>query len=134
MQWKIDFKVVDPQGKQVPRTAASVSGKAEEINMSGPFSSNWSLFDAVQRLPFDCRPLEFTLMEELELPKPEQRLSPGAAVEVELGGRVVKLRSFEQIGRGILPITYWLDDNQRLLVATGGRRSYLLEAAGGGKK
>ena len=134
IQWKIDSEVLDPQGKQVPLTAIGVSNRADRMKVTGRLSSNWSLFDAVQRLPFDSKTIEFTVLEELELLRPEQRLSPGATAEVELGGRMVKLHSFEQIGRGILPITYWLDDSHRLIIATGGRRAFLFDSETGGTK
>ena len=134
IQWRVDFRIADPQGKDVPMTAVSVLGTADKLRVSGRLSSNWSLFDAVQRLPFDSRPIEFTMLEELELLRPEQRLSPGATAEVEIGGRLMKLHSFEQIGRGILPITYWLDDNHRLIIAVGGRRAFLYGSAEGGTK
>ena len=134
IQWKVDSEVLDPQSKQVPLTAIGVSNSADKMKVTGRISSNWSLFDAVQRLPFDSRTTEFTLLEELELVKPDQKLSAGQTAEVELGGRLVKLHSFEQIGQGILPVTYWLDDQHRLIIATGGRRSYLLDSVGGGKE
>lgn len=134
IQWKIDSEILDPQGKQVDLTAVSVSGRADRMKVSGRLSSNWSLFDAVQRLPFDSKTIEFTMIEELELLRPEQRLSPAATADVEVGGRLMKLHSFEQTGRGILPITYWLDDQHRLIVAVGGRRAYLLDSVGGGKE
>ena len=134
IQWKVDSEVLDPQGKQVPLTAIGVSNRADRIKVTGRLSSNWSLFDAVQRLPFDSKTLEFTLLEELELVKPDQKLSAGQTAEVELGGRMVKLHSFEQIGRGILPITYWLDDSHRLIIAVGGRRAFLFDSETGGTK
>ena len=145
IQWKIDSEVIDPKGEQVPLTAVSVSCKADKMKVTGRLSSNWSLFDAVQRLPFDSKTIEFTMLEELELLRPEQRLSAGETAEVELGaagasipirrdGRMVKLHSFEQIGRGILPITYWLDDQHRLIIAVGGRRAFLFDSAKGGTK
>jgi hypothetical protein len=134
IQWKTDSDVLDPQGKEVPLTAIGVSNRADKLKASGRLSSNWSLFDVVQRLPFDSKTIEFTLLDELALVKPDQKLSAGQTAEVELGGRMVKLHSFEQIGRGILPITYWLDDQHRLIIATGGRRSYLLDSVGGGTK
>ena len=112
IQWKTSSEIIDPQGKQVALTAIGVSNRADRMKVIGPLSSNWSLFDAVQRLPFDSQTHEFTMLEELELLKPEQKLSAGQTAEVALGGRMMKLHSFEQIGRGILPITYWLDDQQ----------------------
>ena len=132
IQWRVDFQIIDPQGKTVPMTAVSVLGKADKLRVSGRHSSNWSLFDAVQRLPFDSRAVEFTMLEELELLRPDQRLSPGVRAEVEIGGRLMKLHSFEHVGRGILPITYWLDDNHRLIIAVGGRRAFLYESETGG--
>jgi hypothetical protein len=144
IRWKIDSEVVDPKGKQVALTATSISGEASRgsitlhgekdarIKASEKLSSNWSLLDAVQRLSFDSKALEFDMLEELELLKPEQRLSPGPTAEVELGARMTKLHSFEHIGRGILPVTYWLDDEHRLLIAVGGRRAFLLDSKAGG--
>ena len=134
IRWKTDSEVLDRQGKQVDLTAISVSNNAAKMKVPGRLSSNWSLFDAVQRMPFDSKAIEFTMLEELELPRTEQKLSVGQPAEVELGGQMMKLHSFEQIGQGILPITYWLDDNHRLIIATGGRRSYLLDSVGGGTK
>ncbi len=127
LRWKIDSEILDPNGKQVKLTAVSISGE-EAIHASRRLSSNWSLFDAVQRLPFDAKELRFDMLEELELSRPEQRLFPGETAEVELGGRMTKLHSFEHIGRGILPTTYWLDDRHRLLIAVGGRRAFLLDS------
>lgn len=144
IRWQIDSEVVDPKGKQVALTATSISGEASKgsiilhgekdarIKASEKLSSNWSLLDAVQRLPFDSKELRFDMLEELELLKPEQRLFPGPSAEVELGGRMMKLHSFEQVGRGILPVTYWLDDEHRLIIAVGGRRAFLLDSKAGG--
>lgn len=149
IRWTVESEVNDPQGKPVPYTKSSISGKASagsillhrekdsRIKASKLLTSDWSLLDAVQRLPFDSRALEFDMLEELELLKPEQRISPGAAAEVELGGRKVTLHSFEQIGRGILPWTYWLDDQHRLIIAVSGRRAFLYnetQAGNGGQK
>jgi hypothetical protein len=117
----------------VPLTSTSVSGE-NAVQAGRLTTSNWSLFEAVQRLPFDCRELRFEMFEEMELRKPEHGLWPGAAADVEIGGRTVKLHSFEQIGRGILPMTYWLDDQHRLIIAVNARRAYLLDSRAGGAK
>lgn len=146
MTWKIDSEIISPAGKQVHLTATGVTGEADKGNVllhaekdmrikaSERLSSNWSLFEAVQRLPFDAGELRFDMLEELELLKPEHRLFPGAGAEVEIGGRMVRLHSFEQLGRGILPMTYWLDDQHRLIVAVNQRRAYLFDLGMGGAK
>jgi hypothetical protein len=92
-----------------------------------PFTSNWSLMEAVQRLPFDAPALEFDMFEDLDLYKPRQTLHPVAAVEVECAGKRVRLHGFRQTGRGILPTHYWLDDEHRLIAAAGSLRAFLWE-------
>lgn len=136
-KWRIENRLVDPNGRQVDLTQARISGesksgqvalrgrKTDTLKMPGPFTSSWSLFDAVQRLPFDAQPIRFDMLEDLDLPKPGQRLAPGPSVELTLGARSVRLHSFEQTGYGILPYTYWLDDAHRLLMAVGGVRTFI---------
>jgi hypothetical protein len=48
----------------------------------------------------------------------------------------VRLRGFRQIGRGILPTHYWLDDEHRLIAASGGLRAFIWDngAAAPGRK
>jgi hypothetical protein len=106
-------------------------GKAERaIPAPKAFTSSWSLFDALQRLPGDdVAPMTFDLLEEMDLLKPNQRLYYRQTVEAPMGGRPVRLHGFEQIGEGILPYTYWLDDQRRLLIAVGGMRAYLFDAS-----
>lgn len=133
IRWKVDSEILDLKGKQVPLTAVSISGE-EDAKTSRKLTSNWSLFDAVQRLPFDSRELRFDMLEEMELLRPDQILWPGETAEVKIGGRKIRLYSFEHIGRGILPFTYWLNDNHRLIIAVGGRRAFLLDSKAGGVK
>ncbi len=138
IRWQIDSEVDNPDGKQVRLTSVSISGEAsggsitldgKKITASERLSSSWSLFDAVQRLPFDAKELRFDMLEEMELLKPDQMLWAGETAEMEIGGRKTRLHSFEQIGWGILPFTYWIDDNHRLIVAVSQRRAYLLGSA-----
>ena len=65
------------------------------------------------------------MLEDLDLFKPEQSLRPVGAVTLELGGRQVRLHGFRQIGRGILPTHYWLDDEHRLIAAAGALRAFI---------
>lgn len=93
-----------------------------------PISSNWSLFEAVQRLAPERETLEFSMLEELRLLRLNQRLVPKPPMEIQVGGRAVLLRRFEHFGDGVLPYTYWLDGAGRLLFAVGGLRAYLWDA------
>ena len=137
--WTMRSRIFDAQGTAVPLTHVTTKGDTASgtITISGTgerkvfapqaFTAGWCLFDAVQRLPFDLRPLSFTMLDDMELPKRNQRLSPGRSMDVRLGGRIVSLHSFEQVGEGILPYTYWLDEQHRLLMAIGGLRTFLFD-------
>jgi hypothetical protein len=113
-----------PEGAEIDR-----AGKMFRLTGNPPLTSNWSLFDAVQRLAPDAAPTSFNLLEDLTLLRRDQRITPGEIREITLGGRTVRLRSFVQIGEGILPTHYWLDESGRLILASCGLRGYLLDAA-----
>jgi hypothetical protein len=99
--------------------------KTPEICVSGDLTSNWSLFDAVQRLGGKGAPSgSFTMLEDLRLVRGEQRLSFDGEAEFELGDKKMRLFGYHQIGEGILPIHYWLDEGGRVLFALGGVRVY----------
>lgn len=124
----------------VENTALRVSGKvaggkihlvaSKERTLPAPkrFTSNWTLFDALQRLPGnDVELAQFAMFEEMDLLKPNQRLAYRQSLEVETAGGKVRLHGFEQIGEGILPYCYWLDDQRRLLLAVGGLRAFVFD-------
>jgi hypothetical protein len=94
----------------------------------GPVTSNWSLLEAVQRWkPGKIKPLAFTMLEELDLPKPGQRLGFREKKDFELNGRKLRLCGYQQIGRGVLPWQYWVDERGRLLAALSGVRALLYD-------
>ncbi len=100
--------------------------KTREIYVSSNLTSNWTLFDAVQRLGGKEAPSgSFAMLEDLRLVRGEQCLSFDGEAEFELGGKKMRLYGYHQIGEGILPIHYWLDEEGRLLFALGGVRVYL---------
>lgn len=93
------------------------------------FTSNWSLLEAVQRLPFEgLEPLTFDLFEDLDLHKPDQRLSAAEPVTVDVADGPLRLHCFRQIGRGVLPTHYWLDDAHRLIAVTASLRGLIWTA------
>jgi len=91
-----------------------------------PVTSNWSLFEAVQRLPGkDTQPLGFAMLDEMDLLKLDQQLSFCGTKQVQVGGRKRTLRGYAQIGCGVLPWQYWVDEQGRLLLAFSGVRAYV---------
>lgn len=112
-------------GEAASRSILLRTQTEHKLRAPNAFTGSWSLFDAVQRLPFEVDPIEFDMLDDLELMKPRQRLVAGPSIEVVLNGRKLRLHSFEQIGEGILPYSYWLDDQHRLLIAVGGVRAFI---------
>jgi hypothetical protein len=92
------------------------------------YTSNWSLFDAVQQLPGkDMTPLEFDLLEDSDLLKSKQKLSYWKSTDVNIGDNVLQLTGYQQMGQGILPYQYWVDGHHRLLFAISGIRAYIFD-------
>ena len=101
-------------------------GRSRKEKIAAPATSHWSLFDAVQRLPGKAtKPLSFTMLEEMDLVKPGQRLTFREARDFKVGDATLHLRGYQQIGRGVLPWQYWVDDQGRLLFAFSGVRAYI---------
>ncbi len=140
--WRIESEIRSPDGKAIE--VARVEEKAEvkdgviEVaagqktftrKVPKTFTSNWSVFDAVQRLPFaNSKPLEFALLEDLDLLKEGHRLSRWKDRAAVLSGKEIAVHGFQHIGAGILPYQYWLDEQHRLVVALSGIRAYIVDA------
>jgi hypothetical protein len=143
LHWEVTGRIVNPDGRTVDGTAWSESGEvvngtirrrgAMVHSLAAParWTSNWSLFDAVQRLPAGAGPLHFDLLDELDLLKPAHHLNARPQAEASLGGCAARLRGFEQVGSGILPHTWWLDEQGRVLFALSGERGFLWDPEAG---
>jgi hypothetical protein len=140
--WALKSVSLDTKGKPVEVTRVEERAEVKDgrivregrgagnVKLPGAYTSNWSLFDAVQRLGGrEIEPVEFDMIEDLDLVKPGQRLTYWGTTEVELGGRTVRLTGYRQIGRGILPYHYWLDESGRLIMAHGGLRGFIFNPA-----
>jgi len=139
--WRIESMILDPKGQpidvaKVAETATVKDGTIEVTTGKHTFvrkvpsvlTSNWSLFDVVQRLSGkETKPLGFALLEDLDLLKEGQRLSYWQTTKIELGGKAIPLCGYQQTGAGILPYQYWVDDPHRLLFAISGVRAYILD-------
>jgi hypothetical protein len=111
-----------------------------ELRKSGAFSPedkpcavNWGLFEAVQRMPrksgFETE--IFVLHDHFDQPKPLQQIRYWDAFDVELpNGTSMELHAFEQTGRGILPIYYWVGNSGQLVALISGIEGYILAKGG----
>jgi hypothetical protein len=138
VSWKLSTIVLDAAGEPVELTRVEQSGEIRDgaVVWHGPaerrlaiaplVTSNWSLFEALGRqVGKPGEPVTFTMLEDLDLVKPEQRLRYRGTVDVQLGQEKLRLIGYQQLGRGILPYQYWLDEAGRLIFACGGLRGFL---------
>lgn len=96
--------------------------------VSLPLTCNWAIFEALQRLPAETKEaLRFAMLEELEFLRPNQCLRRGEPLEVETGGHSVRWLRFEQFGEGVLPWTYCLDEQHRVVAAFTVMRAYVYD-------
>ncbi|MBT3380257.1 MAG: hypothetical protein HN742_00910 [Lentisphaerae bacterium] len=90
-------------------------------------AADWCLFDAVQRLPFKTGPVqEFAVLEGLTALKTRHRLTYRGVEEATIAGKTHRLHRFTQIGHGVLPYNYWLDEHHRLVMVVTHSRAYIL--------
>lgn len=138
VSWEVANRVIGPDGKARNELGSAAQARTRngliEITTGGRtfsrpgstrLATDWGLFDAVQRLPFEARSvLEFDVLEGLGLLKKGHRLSYEGA---DTSPGTQTLHRFCQIGPGVLPYEYWLDEAHRLLVVVTGSRAYILD-------
>lgn len=143
VSWQLTSRIIDPHGKT--NDALTMEEKVTyknhdilEVNTGGrtftrkvksPLAADWGLFSLVQELPYrqEESKREFHLLEGLSLLKEDHRLSFQGIHDVKIGDQEMPLNLFEQIGRGVLPYEYWLDDQHRLLMVVTMSRVYVLD-------
>ncbi len=111
----------------VLNTAAGESrrGAAERITADGCVLAAVQEFDPEKEIP------PFALLEGLTLLKPDQRIAAVDTKRVKWDTATPRLLRFVQIGRGVLPYEYWLDEHGRLVMVVTGPRCHILEKIGG---
>ena len=126
IQWKISSRFRGSDGKYISELSSNDNGAADE--RLDRTTCDWCLFEAVQRLKTSKETvLDFDMLEGLSLLKKEQLLSYRALYPTKIGGEVISLHCFVQLGSGILPYEYWLDDHHRLLVVASMNKAYILD-------
>jgi hypothetical protein len=124
----LSYSRVEEQGKAKAGTIVRTAGSGTRTaQVSGPWTSNWSLFDAVQRLTPSSTKQSFTLWEDLDLTKRNQQLCFRESRTLPVNGRSLSLHGYDQIGDAILPYQYWVDDNQRLVLAISGLKVFVFD-------
>ena len=126
IRWEISSRFLGPDNKSLPELEHKETGlAAAPVDRS---TADWCLFEAVQRLAFDQQTsLRFDLLEGLSLAKPAQHLDYRGAHSMTIGGKHTPMHCFQQLGHGILPYEYWLNESHRLLAATSLHKAYILD-------
>lgn len=141
IEWHLSSRFANPDGRAVGELeteervaikgnvmSVETGGHTFKRKVPGQPSCDWCLFEAVQRLKFDKKSsLAFDILEGLSLLKESQRLSYRGVYPMKIGGKEARLHRFDQIGEGVLPYEYWLDDNHRLLAAISMHKAYILD-------
>jgi len=143
-RWSFRIRLFDTKGQPIPgtdiaRRAAFADGRitvadateTRTLDPAGPYTVNWSLFDAVQRLPGGKTPAHtFTLIDHFDQAKSGTTLAFRREMDVQVaGGRAIATRAYEQLGRGNVPWVYWTDASGRLLWVVAGLEGYVRETA-----
>jgi hypothetical protein len=126
VQWKLQSRFIGTDGKHIPKLLSNDNGKAADgVEKT---TSDFCLFEAVQRLEYDKdTSVSFDLLEGMRLSKPRHRLFYRGFSQMEMVGSDIPLHCFVQLGSGILPYEYWLDDRHRLLAVTSMNKAYILD-------
>ena len=125
IKWNTSGRFIGADNKPLPQLDKKETGPAAEA--VDKTTSDWCLFETVQRLSFDKRTsLSFDLREGLSLSKKGHRLFYRGAYPTDIAGQD-SMHCFVQLGSGILPYEYWLDENHRLLMAISLNKAYILD-------
>lgn len=126
VEWRLASRFEGPEGTVVPELGSRNHVAATES--ATDTAGDWCLFEAVQRLAFhESSPLIFDLLEGMSLSKPGHLLSYRGTYPMKTRGRSIPLHCFAQLGSGILPYEYWLDEHHRLLAVISMNKAYVLD-------
>jgi len=124
--WHLENRFIDADNKTLRQLNYKDAGQITDgIDRT---TCDWCLFEAVQRLKTSKETvLAFDMLEGLSLLKKDQRLSYRALYPTKIGGENIPLHCFVQLGSGILPCEYWLDDHHRLLAVASMNKVYIFD-------
>ena len=138
VSWQLESVILDPYMRPFEETRVHQSGSLargaltikaankRKVWVPRNVAANYGMFDVVQRLAYDnFAPFCFCMLEDMDLVKVGQVLYKLDPLNVETSRGKMGLCGFLQIGTGILPYHYWLDESGRLILASGGLRAFV---------
>ncbi|MBN2130761.1 MAG: hypothetical protein JW741_14765 [Sedimentisphaerales bacterium] len=139
--WRLKSHEVGPDGKVDPLSKLAERGRCEDgkIRIDSEHDrcdrtatrsvvTQWHVPGLLARNAGRSLRLNFDLLRDASLLKPNQRLTYDGPVKVPVkGGRTLTLDSYAQTGEGILPTHYLLDDKRRVQLVTCSFLSWALQ-------
>ncbi|MBL7187899.1 MAG: hypothetical protein ISS70_16375 [Phycisphaerae bacterium] len=126
VEWKLSSLFLGTDQREISELSSNEDGQIAEG--ADRVTGDWCLFEAVQRLAFEKQAsLDFDLLEGMSLSKHRHHLSYRGTYPMKTNGGGIPLHCFSQLGRGILPAEYWLDDHHRLLAVISMNKAYILD-------
>ncbi len=123
---------LEEQGSGIARDGVLLikqGGVQKKIPLPAAYTSNWALFDVVQRLPRPGSASHFTLLDDDAL-KPNQVVTYYQSVDLKdrwPGAPDLRVHGFLQIGDGTTPQVYWVDDRGVLQFLASGLNVFILD-------
>lgn len=99
--------------------------------MEQPFTCKYNLLDAVQRMPRQPEPLHFTCLDEFDEAGSNHTLRYRQSASIQMKDAKHILHQFQQTGAGLIPASYWTDEQGRLLFFISGIEVFVLEEENG---
>ena len=141
IKWDYISTVLDTDGKEDKTLTVNIKGRISdgkirwtrnglntEISYDVHPSCDWCVYETIQRRAKQfAGNLTFDMLEGLERLKPGQQLLDRNKTNVETGDSTRRLHRIDQIGTGILPFEYWIDESSRLCLMSSMNKVYILD-------
>jgi hypothetical protein len=141
IRWQLSERFTDPADEDVTELqtkekgfiradvlTVEVAGRTLKRQVGKRFTSDWCLFEAVQRLQLDKgAALTFDLLQGQACLKENQQLLYRGVHQQNLSGKYMPLHRFDHLGRGNLPFEYWLDERHRLLTIISMNKTFIFD-------
>jgi hypothetical protein len=143
LKWTRNCYFLNRQGRKVPDLSVVEEGQVlangnvqirqngavcKTFQLKDSWTSQYHLFEVIQRRSAnDASPAAFDLLEDCTLLKPDHTLHRADVMSADLPGLGRQtLQRHVQLGWGILPFDYHVDDHHRVLFAISKNKSYIL--------
>jgi hypothetical protein len=103
-----------------------MNGRNGVKDVAGALSSDWSLLDAVQRLPFAPIETRFDMLEHMTVLKPGQVLRYRGDLAERIAFEDLALECYTRYGYATVPQEYWVNVHHRLVMVVAYNMVYLL--------